>query len=98
MLRAPGRRRGRHVDVHVRDREDSASPRATVVAGKRVGSAVHRNRAKRRLRAAIRQAGVPVGRDVVLVAKPGAEGVDFDELCGEVATASEPVAGRAHRG
>lgn len=75
--------------VHIRDRaEDPDGPgRAAVVAGRRLGSAVRRNRAKRRLRAAARESGVPKGRDVVLVARPGADRAPWDDICREVARA-----------
>lgn len=47
------------------------SGRVAFVAGKRLGNAVQRNRAKRLLRAAAREAGGPWReRDVVLVAQP----------------------------
>ncbi len=46
--------------------------RVAFIAGKKMGNAVLRNRAKRVLRAATRQAGGPwPGYDVVLIAKPG---------------------------
>ncbi len=58
------------VSVHARLREPpQGTPRATVVAGRGVGGAVVRNRAKRRLRHLIREAALPAGLDVVVVAR-----------------------------
>jgi len=50
--------------------------RIGIICGKRVGGAVVRNRARRRLRAAARSLmpGLPVGQDILLVIRPpGAE-------------------------
>lgn len=69
---------GRYMALHVRQAD--ATGRAAVVAGRRVGSAVDRNRAKRRLRALLRDHGAPEGTDAVLVAKPGADRVPFAVL------------------
>ena len=45
--------------------------RVAFIAGKKVGNAPHRNRAKRLLREAARQAGLPTfGWDIALVARP----------------------------
>ncbi len=45
--------------------------RVAVIAGKKLGNAVRRNRSKRVLRAAVRRAGGPwPGIDVVLIARP----------------------------
>ncbi|QBI20001.1 ribonuclease P protein component [Egibacter rhizosphaerae] len=79
------RRTGRYMVVHGHDRGDSAPPRATVVAGRRVGRAVDRNRAKRRLRAGLREVGVEPGHDVVVVARPRAVTAPFKGLCSELA-------------
>jgi len=71
--------------LHVRRRPDDDGPgRATVVAGRKVGDAVRRNRAKRRLRAALHQTGVPRGTDVVVVARSQALTAAFPELIDEV--------------
>jgi ribonuclease P protein component len=51
-----------------------------LVAGRRTGNAVQRNRIRRRLRAAIRLTGLPVGFDYVLLAGPGLLDVDFPTL------------------
>jgi ribonuclease P protein component len=51
------------------DRADGGPARLAVVASRRVGGAVPRNRAKRLLREAARQVRWPSGMDVVLVAR-----------------------------
>lgn len=58
--------------------------RLGIAAGKAVGGAVKRNRAKRRLRAAIRLAATTLsaGWDVVLVARPGLPDADWPEVVG----------------
>lgn len=68
---------GDYLTVHVRPTGAEGPARAAVVAGRRVGTAVDRNRAKRRIRALLSAHGVPAGVDVVLVAKPGAAVVPF---------------------
>jgi len=61
-------------------------PRATWVAGRRVGGAVVRNRAKRLLREGWTRIwpGVRGGWDVVLVARPEIRGASSDEVTEEV--------------
>lgn len=69
VLRGRQQHAGHLAVVHVRrDREDGP-PRVAVVASRRVGSAVARNRAKRLLREASRQVAWRPGVDVVLVAR-----------------------------
>jgi ribonuclease P protein component len=63
--------------------EDGQGGRTAVVAGRRVGSAVDRNRARRRLRAVLRDAGVPASLDVVVVAKLPARTVPYPLLSRE---------------
>ncbi len=61
--------------LQARARGDAAAPRFGFTASKKIGNAVFRNRAKRRLRALAREFLAPVARagwDYVLVAKPGA--------------------------
>lgn len=66
--------------LQARDRDDRGAPRFGFTASKKIGNAVFRNRAKRRLRALAREILSPAARpgwDYVLVAKPGAT-VDRD--------------------
>lgn len=84
-----------HVVVHARARADGDQvSRIAVVAGRRVGGAVVRNRAKRRLRACLPEVAVPRGVDLVVTAKVGADEVAFDLLCGEVGSA---ISSASHR-
>jgi ribonuclease P protein component len=53
--------------------------RVGLIAGKRIGNAVQRNRAKRRLRQAVIQAELPAG-DYVIMAGPATGTVPFSEL------------------
>ncbi|MDQ3452655.1 MAG: ribonuclease P protein component [Actinomycetota bacterium] len=69
--------------------------RVAVVAGRRVGGAVQRNRAKRRLRAALASGPLPGGLDVVVVARHSVLGADFRSLQAELAGLVERVASRA---
>ncbi len=59
--------------------------RVAVVAGRKVGGAVQRNRAKRRLRAALAGGTLPPGLDVVVVARSGVLTADFTSLQTELA-------------
>ena len=62
-------------------REGAAEGRVAFVAGKRLGNAVWRNRAKRVLREAARRAGGPwAGLDVILIARSGTANARADEL------------------
>jgi len=62
------------------------SGRTAVVASRRVGSAVRRNRARRILRAAWHEVAhmVADGYDVVLVARQGIRGAKTQDLVGEM--------------
>lgn len=72
---------GPSVAVRGRERDDAAGvARVTVSASKRLGGAVHRNRAKRRIRAALGHIEVPAGWDLVVLAKAAASSTPFDAL------------------
>ena len=57
-------------------------PRVAVVAGKRLGGAVVRNRVKRRLRAAVQQvhARIPAGIDLIVMARAPLLDAEFDQI------------------
>lgn len=66
--------------VHGRAQAPAGLARATVVAGRKVGRAVLRNRAKRRLRHVLAAERLPEGMDLVVVARAAAVDATFDEL------------------
>jgi ribonuclease P protein component len=57
-----------------------------VVAGRRVGGAVERNRARRILRTAWRAVAAPSGYDAVLVAREAVRGARSQELMNEMSS------------
>lgn len=79
----------RAVALFVCAQESAAESRLAVVAGKRLGKATVRNRARRRLRAAVRQLGGcwRSGQDVVVVARRGTLSEPFRVLSELVADA-----------
>jgi ribonuclease P protein component len=60
--------RGRHAVILVSVRADAGPARLGVVASRKVGSAVHRNRSKRLVREWFRASSLPSGLDVVVIA------------------------------
>ena len=64
-------------------------PRVAVTAGKDVGNAVERNRAKRRMREATARAPIRNGRDYVLIATRAVLVAPFPELEAWVRSAVE---------
>jgi ribonuclease P protein component len=67
----------------------SGPPRVAVTAGRELGGAVRRNRAKRLLREAAAIAPIRHGRDYVLIATPAVLDAGFEELAGWVRSAVE---------
>jgi ribonuclease P protein component len=94
-LFAEGRRRGqRAVLVIISETPEARDPHGRVlfVAGKRLGSAVQRNRCKRVLREAVRRTGGPwPGLDVALVAKAGTAVASPDDLDDSIRRALTPA-------
>jgi ribonuclease P protein component len=74
-----------------------APPRLGVVASRKVGPAVARNRAKRLVREAFRlhQHLVPRGVDVVVIVRPGTHLLGLADVAGEITRAASQVARRA---
>lgn len=66
--------------------------RLGITAGKKVGNAVHRNRAKRLIRLAYRQAEIslPIGIDIVIVARSHLAEVSSVEYCAYMETRGVP--------
>lgn len=63
-----------------------------MIASKKVGSAVRRNRAKRLLREAARDLAWINGIDVVLVARGGCPGSDFQRVRRDIADCAHQLA------
>ncbi len=87
---------GRALVVYARCLGNDAPPRAAVVAGRKVGGAVARNRAKRRLRAALATTVLPAGTDLVVVARAAAVEREYAALRAEVAALVDRATTRAN--
>jgi ribonuclease P protein component len=59
---------------------ESGSPQVGIVASRRIGNAVRRNRAKRRLREALMGVDLEPDTAYVVIAPPGAATMEFGEL------------------
>lgn len=79
LYRQGSRFRGQGVVVLTLD-GPSALPRVGIVAGRKVGNSVSRNRVKRRLREAAAQAELESGTDYILIAEPNCAQTPIDEL------------------
>ena len=62
-------------------------PQVGIVASRRVGGAVSRNRAKRRLREALMRVELKPDTAYVVVASPDVVTMEFDDLVSELGTA-----------
>ncbi|GGI03114.1 ribonuclease P protein component [Egicoccus halophilus] len=90
VLRGRRQRAGRLAVVHVRTDRVDGLPRVAVVASRRVGTAVARNRAKRLLREAARHLPWRAGVDVVLIARASCAASRLDAVHQEL----QQLAGR----
>ena len=69
---------------------DLDHPRLGIVAGRRLGNAVTRNRVKRRIRAAAAEANLDPASDYVIVPTAAAATVPFEELVAAIVAAARP--------
>lgn len=84
VLGSRRRRAGTLLVLHARERAGDPV-RVAVVASRRVGTAVRRNRAKRLLREAARRARWKAGTDLVLVARSGCADSGLAEVSEQLA-------------
>jgi ribonuclease P protein component len=93
VLRGRRQRAGRLVVAHaaLRPDDDADRARVAVIASRRVGGAVQRNRAKRLLREAVRLLPLRPGVDLVLVARPACAPARFEAVRAEVAELSRDL-------
>ncbi|MDQ3931258.1 MAG: ribonuclease P protein component [Actinomycetota bacterium] len=91
MLRSHNRRGGERVVLHARSVSPENAPRLAVVASRRVGSAVARNRAKRLVREAARGLGWKRGTDIVVVARRECAGSRAQEVAAELAVLGQAL-------
>jgi ribonuclease P protein component len=76
--------------LQARERGDEAPARVGFTVTRKVGSAVERNRVRRRLRDIVRRSaaeGLPAGRDYVLVGRRAALDLPFDQMMHDFLTA-----------
>lgn len=90
VFREGRRRAGRLAVCHVRARE-AGPTRVAVVASRKVGKAVARNRAKRLLREAARATAWRPGLDVVLVARASSADAHASDVIAEVGGLAEQL-------
>ena len=97
-VRRAGKSHAHPLVVLVASRNDLSCSRIAVTAGKAVGAAVQRNRAKRRLRAAIQGLlpRVAAGWDLILIARPGIGEAAWPDVCEAVETVVRRGGALAH--
>ncbi|MFN2555570.1 MAG: ribonuclease P protein component [Nitriliruptorales bacterium] len=91
VLRSRNRRAGERVVLHARRVRGDEPPRVAVVASRKVGSAVARNRAKRLMREAARQVDWKRGTDLVIVARRECADSTSREVAAEVAALAQAL-------
>jgi ribonuclease P protein component len=84
VLRGRRQRAGHLAVLHAHAARPEGGPRVAVVASRRVGNAVSRNRAKRLLREAARRVEWADGTDLVLVARAACASSRLSEVQREV--------------
>lgn len=91
--------------LQARDRGDADVPRVGFTVTRKIGTAVERNRARRRLRDVVRRSDAALlraGKDYVLIARAGVLHLPFERLVSDFAQAlarvHRPEAGRSAGG
>ena len=82
-----------HRESHPPGDSDKGSSRVAFVAGRGVGKATVRNRAKRRLRGALQQLDLPAGWDIVFIAGPVTATCEFAALVEQLDSAVQAATG-----
>jgi ribonuclease P protein component len=88
---------GRALILQARERDDAGPPRVGFTVSRKVGTAVERNRVRRRLREIVRLSAagrLHSGKDYVLIGRRAALDLPFDRLCADFLGALA----RVHRG
>lgn len=98
VLRSGRCRRGRLAVVQALDVDDVTAAQVTVVASRKVGTAVARNRAKRLLREASRRIAWQPGVHVVLIARPGCAASGLADVHADVAAGAVTLGAAAADG
>jgi ribonuclease P protein component len=87
--------------LQARPRGDERPPRMGFTVSKKVGTAVERNRVRRRLKALVRHAasgGIPAGHDYVMIGRRNALTIPFPRLIQDLETALRRVHAEPPRG
>ena len=94
VVRSGRRRAVGTIALHVAP-NDRGDVRVAVVASRRIGDAVRRNRAKRLIREAVRATSWEPGHDAVVVARPAIVGVGMQRVASDLADAAASLGVRA---
>lgn len=92
VVRRGKRRAAANTVTYITMNPNGGHPRFGFIVAKNVGNAVHRNRVRRRLKAAAYElvSSVAEGTDVVVRALPPASAASFGDLCAELTRALSP--------